>query len=36
MQPAFVIVGPDGATQTLAGAVDDATIDSLLTATTGA
>ena len=36
MQPAFVIVGPDGATQTLAGAVDEATIDSMLTDATGA
>ena len=30
VQPAFVIVGSDGTTQTLAGAVDEATFDAIL------
>ena len=29
-QPAFVVVEPDGTTQTLLGAVDESTLDSLL------
>ena len=36
VQPAFVIVGSDGTTQTLAGTVDDSTLDSILNDATSA
>lgn len=35
-QPAFVIVGTDGSTETLSGAVDDATLDFALQSASGA